>query len=254
VTSRVHASRFLVWTAADDYICAMCGRVIQSSGPLRYAIVDGMNVRDSRVHNYPPRWNAAPSQELLVVRRNHQTGDVSLDPLRWGLIPYWCSDPKGGRRPINAKCETVRDLPTFRDAYRRRRCIVPVDGFFEWKAIKGQKAKQPYAIAMKDGAPFGIAGIWENWKDPTSGEWVRTFAIITTDANELVDDIHDRMPVVLSRYDYARWLGEEPDPRDLMRPFPAELMRMWPISTRVNKPENDDPSILDPVQLTTDAA
>jgi putative SOS response-associated peptidase YedK len=126
----------------------------------------------------------------------------------------------------------VRDLPTFRDAYRRRRCIVPVDGFFEWKAIKGQKAKQPYAIAMKDGAPFGIAGIWENWKEPGSGEWIRTFAIITTDANELVADIHDRMPVILAPVDYARWLGEEPDPRDLMRPFPADLMRIWPISTR----------------------
>jgi hypothetical protein len=119
-----------------DYIRAMCGRVIQSSGPLRYAIVDGMNVRDSRVHNYPPRWNGAPSQDLLVIRRNHKTGEVSLDPLRWGLIPYWCSDPKGGRKPINAKCESVRDLPTFRDDYRKRRCIVPVDGFFEWKAIK----------------------------------------------------------------------------------------------------------------------
>jgi putative SOS response-associated peptidase YedK len=244
----------LAWTVADGYICGMCGKVIQSSGPLRYAIVDGMNVRDSRVHNYPARWNAAPSQELLVIRRNHQTGDVSLDPVPWGLIPYWCSDTKGGRKPINAKCETVRDLPTFRDAYRRRRCIVPVDGFFEWKAIKGQKAKQPYAIAMKDGAPFGIAGIWENWKDPAAGEWMRTFAIITTDANGLVADIHDRMPVILSRYDYARWLSEEPDPRDLMRPFPPELMRMWPISTRVNKPENDEPSILDPIQLTTDAA
>jgi putative SOS response-associated peptidase YedK len=119
------------------------------------------------------------------------------------------TNPTGGRKPINAKCETVRDLPTFRDAYRKRRCIVPVDGFFEWKAIKGQKAKQPYAIAMNDGAPFGIAGIWENWKDPASGEWIRTFAIITTDANELVADIHDRMPVILSRSDYARWLSEE---------------------------------------------
>jgi putative SOS response-associated peptidase YedK len=90
----------------------MCGRIIQSSGPLRYAIVDGMNVRDSRVHNYPPRWNAAPSQELLVIRRNHKTGEVTLDPLRWGLIPNWCKDPTGGRKPINAKCETVQDLPT----------------------------------------------------------------------------------------------------------------------------------------------
>ena len=129
-----------------------------------------------------------------------------------------------------------------------------MDGFFEWKAIKGQKAKQPYAIAMKDGAPFGIAGICENWKEPASGEWIRTFAIITTDSNELVADIHDRMPVILARADYARWLGEEPDPRDLMRPFPADLMRMWPISTRVNKPENDDPSIIEPIELATDAA
>jgi putative SOS response-associated peptidase YedK len=232
----------------------MCGRIIQSGGPLRYAIVDGLDVRDSRLHNYPPRWNAAPSQELLVIRRNHKTGEVSLDPLRWGLIPYWCKDPRGGRKPINAKCETVRDLPTFRDAYRMRRCIVPVDGFFEWKAIKGQKAKQPYAIAMKDGAPFGIAGLWDNWKQPTFGEWIRTFAVITTEANEMVADIHDRMPMILAPGDYARWLGEEPDPRDLMRPFPAGLMRMWPISTRVNKPENDDPSIIEPIELSSDAA
>jgi putative SOS response-associated peptidase YedK len=232
----------------------MCGRVIQSSGPVRYAILDGLETRDSRVHNYPPRWNAAPGQDLLVIRRNHETGALSLDPLRWGLIPNWCKDPKGGRRQINAKCEAVRDLPTFREAYRKRRCIVPVDGFFEWKAIKGQKAKQPYAIAMRDGAPFGLAGIWENWKELASGEWLRTFAIITTEANELVATIHDRMPVILAPGDYARWLGEEPDPRELMRPYPADLMRMWPIATRVNKPENDDASIVEPVELATDAA
>jgi putative SOS response-associated peptidase YedK len=106
---------------------------------------------------------------------------------------------------------------------------------------------------MKDGAPFGIAGIWENWKEPASGEWVRTFAIITTAANELVADIHDRMPVILAPDDFARWLREEPDPRDLMRSYSADLMRMWPISTRVNKPENDDPSILQPVELAASA-
>jgi putative SOS response-associated peptidase YedK len=230
----------------------MCGRVIQSSGPLRYAIVDGMNVRDSRVHNYPARWNAAPSQELLVIRRNHKTGEVSLDPLRWGLIPYWSKDPAGGRKPINAKRETVHDLPTFRDAYRKRRCIVPVDGFF----VEGhQGAEGQTAVChCQDGAPFGIAGIWENWKQPASGEWIRTFAVITTDANELVADIHDRMPVILAPGDYARWLGDEPDPGELMRPFPADLMRMWPISTRVNKPENDDPSIVEPIELAPDAA
>ena len=113
-------------------------------------------------------------------------------------------------------------------------------------AIKGERAKQPYAIAMKDGAPFGIAGIWENWKDPWDGAWVRTFAILTTEANDLVAEIHNRMPVILSPTDYE--LGEDPDPRDLLRPFPALAMRIWQISTRVNKPENDDASIMDPVQ------
>jgi putative SOS response-associated peptidase YedK len=117
----------------------------------------------------------------------------------------------------------------------------------EWKAIKGQRAKQPYAIAMKDGSPFGIAAIWENWKEPASGEWIRTFAIITTDANELVSDIHDRMPAILSRTDYTQWLSEERDPHELLKPFPSAAMRMWPISTRVNKPENDEPSILEAV-------
>jgi putative SOS response-associated peptidase YedK len=100
----------------------------------------------------------------------------------------------------------------FREAYRQRRCIVPVDGFFEWKAIKGQKAKQPYAIAMEDGKPFGIGGLWENWKDPTSGEWIRTFAVITTEANEMVAQIHNRMPLILAPSGYARWLSDQPDP------------------------------------------
>src|SRR3954449_9589067 len=104
----------------------MCGRVIQNSGPLNFAFVDGMNVRDSRVHNYPPRWNAAPSQDLLVIRRNHRTGEVSLDPLRWGLIPNWCNDPQGGRKPINAKCESVHTLRTF------AMLIAQDDASFRW--------------------------------------------------------------------------------------------------------------------------
>jgi len=113
------------------YRLRMCGRVIQSSGPLRYAIVDGLDVRDSRLSNYPRRWNGAPSEELLVIRENHKTGQRSLDLLQWGLIPHWCKDPTGGRKPINAKSETVAHLPTFREAYRKRRCILPVDGFYE---------------------------------------------------------------------------------------------------------------------------
>jgi putative SOS response-associated peptidase YedK len=222
----------------------MCGRIIQASGPLHLAIVDGVDVRDSRLASVPRRYNGAPSQELLVIRQNHQTGERSLDLLTWGLIPHRCRDPSGGRRPINARAETVASLPTFRDAYARRRCIVPVDGFFEWKAIKGRTARQPFAIAMRDGTPFGVAGLWENWKSRETGAWVRTYAIITVPANELVATIHDRMPAILHREDYDRWLGIEPDPHDVLRPFPAPLLRMWPISMRVNSPMNDDQELL----------
>ena len=147
----------------------MCGRVIQSSGAVRLAIVDGLDVTDSRLAKVRPRYNAAPSQALLVIRQNHKTGERSLDLLKWGLMPHWCQDVKGGRGPINAKAESVSRLPMVREASARRRCIVPVDGFFEWRAIKGARAKQPYAIAMKDGSPFGLAGLWENWKNQSTG-------------------------------------------------------------------------------------
>ena len=223
----------------------MCGRIVQSSGPLRLAIVEGLDVSDSRLGNVPRRYNAAPSQELLVIRQNHKTGERSLDLLKWGLIPHWCIDPRGGRRPINAKAESVSRLPTFRDAYALRRCIVPVDGFFEWRAIRGAGGKQPYAIAMKDGSPFGLAGLWENWRNPNTGEWERTFAVITVPWNELVGKIHNRMPAILEPKSYDRWLSLEPDPCDLLISYPADAMTIWPISTRVNKPDNDDPSIQD---------
>ena len=223
----------------------MCGRVIQSSGPLRLAIVEGLDVSVSRMGNVRPRYNGAPGQELLVVRENHKTGERSLNLIKWGLIPHWCKDPKGGRWPINAKAESVSRLLTFRDAYAQRRCIVPVDGFFEWRATKGARAKQPYAIAMKDGSPFGLAGLWENWRNPNTGEWERTFAIITVPSNTLVGQIHDRMPAILEPLSYDRWLGPETDPRDLLITYPSEPMTMWPISTRVNAPANDDPSLLD---------
>jgi putative SOS response-associated peptidase YedK len=133
----------------------------------------------------------------------------------------------------------------FRDAYARRRCIVPVDGFFEGRAIKGARAKQPYAIAMREGSPFGLAGLWENWRNPSTGEWERTFAIIRVTSNTSVGQIHDRMPAILEPASYDRWLSLEPDPLELLITYPSEPMRMWPISTRVNTPENDDPSLLE---------
>jgi putative SOS response-associated peptidase YedK len=212
---------------------------------LRLAIVDGLVVSDSRMRNVPPRYNAAPSQELLVIRENHKTVERSLDLIKWGLVPHWCTSPSGGRRPINAKAESVSTLPMFREAYALRRCIVPVDGFLEWRAMKGAGRKQPYAIAMKDGSPFGLAGLWENWHNPNTGEWERTFAIITVSSNSLVGQIHNRMPAILQPGSYERWLSLEPDPHELLITYPSEPMTMWPISTRVNKPENDDAALLD---------
>jgi putative SOS response-associated peptidase YedK len=226
----------------------MCGRVTQRSGELPGLVTIMGDGRDSRVKDAKDyvRYNGAPSQDFWIVRKHPKSGEYQRDRMTWGLIPYWCKDRMGGRKSINAKAETVASLPSFRDAYARRRCLLPVDNFFEWKAIKGQP-KQPYAIAMKSGEPFALAAIWENWGVPGTEEWMRTFCIITTTANELLSEIHDRMPVILPPAAYDRWLANvEPAPRDLLVPFPSEPMRMWPISARVNKPENDDPSILGP--------
>jgi putative SOS response-associated peptidase YedK len=140
-----------------------------------------------------------------------------------GLIPYWTNDSKGGRKPINAKAESVASLPSFRDAYRKRRCLLPVDNFFEWKASRGASAKHPLAIGMKSGGPFALAAIWENWKTSHTQQWARTFAVITCPANQLVTDIHDRMPVIIPPAAYDRWLSDI-EPRAIcwcpMRPSP----------------------------------
>lgn len=229
----------------------MCGRITQKSPPdqLRLTILMG-TPDDPRVMNAKARYNGAPSQELLVIRKHPKTGVYQQDLLRWGLIPNWIKEANPKTKPINATAERVASAPMFRQAYAKRRCIVPVDNFFEWKAIMGGP-KQPYAIGLKSGLPFGIAGIWEGWKHPATGEITRTFCIITCPTNELVASIHNRMPVILTPETYERWLANiEPDPRDSLVPFAAELMMMWPISTRVNKPEHDDPDILDPLEPT----
>jgi putative SOS response-associated peptidase YedK len=226
----------------------MCGRITQKSNPNQLGLKIVNLIEPLYANNTPPRYNGAPGQEHWVIRQNPKTGERTLDRLWWGLIPYWNKDEKGGRKPINAKGETVATLPTFRDAYAKRRCILPIDNFFEWKAIKGEKVKQPYAIAMKSGEPFGLAAIWENWQRPGTDEWVRTFAVITCPANELMSEIHDRMPVIVPPASYDRWLSSvEPDPRDLLIPFSSERMNIWPISTRVNKVTNDDQDLLAPL-------
>jgi putative SOS response-associated peptidase YedK len=226
----------------------MCGRITQKSNPQKLGL--GLTTLTLvEPLQAPSRYNGAPGQEHWVIRRNPKTGEPTLDRLWWGLIPYWVKNANGGRKPINAKCESVASLASFRDAYKRRRCLLPIDNFFEWCAIKGAKAKQPYAIGMKSGAPFALAAIWENWQRPGTDEWLRTFAVITCPSNDLVSAIHDRMPVIIPPDAYDRWLANiEPDPRDLLVAYPNEPMTMWPISTRVDKPENDDAAILESIE------
>jgi putative SOS response-associated peptidase YedK len=227
----------------------MCGRITQKSDPEQLALRIVTLIRPLHAGNTPPRYNGSPGQEHWVIRQSAKTGERSLDRLWWGLIPHSCRDDKGGRKPINARAETIATLPTFRDAYRRRRCLVPVDSFFEWEAMRGAKARQPYAIAMRSGEPFALAGIWENWQRPDTGEWMRTFAIVTCPANELMADIHERMPVIIPPESYDRWLGTlDPNPLDLLAPYPSGPMTMWPVSMRVGKPANDDASILNALE------
>jgi putative SOS response-associated peptidase YedK len=224
----------------------MCGRITQKSPPNRLGLKIATLVEPQFEHQ--PRYNGPPGEEHWLIRQHPKTGERTLDRLWWGLIPYWCKDANGGRKPINAKAETVASLPTFRDAYQRRRCLLPIDNFFEWKAVKGARAKQPFAIGMRSGEPFALAGIWENWQRPGADQWVRTFCIITTTANELVAGIHDRMPVIIPPESYDHWLSTlDPDPRGLLVPFPSAPMIKWPISIRVNKPENNDATILDEI-------
>jgi putative SOS response-associated peptidase YedK len=225
----------------------MCGRITQKGGELRGFVT--VSLIEEVV---PPRWNGAPSQAFWVIRRHPATGEYRRDRLVWGLIPYWVKEPDGGRKPINARAENIASLASFRAAYAKRRCLIPIDNFFEWKAIKGQKARQPYAIAMKDGEPYAVGGIWESWNQPETGELIRTFAIVTTRANEIVGTIHDRMPVIVARENYDRWLSPiEPDPSDLLAPYPSEPMTVWPISMKVNSPRNDAPDILDRIETET---
>lgn len=231
------------------YIDGMCGRITQKSNLKALGL--GL-VEPAADTPFTPRYNGAPGQMHWVIRQHPETGARSLDPLFWGLIPRWVKEANGGRKPINAKAETVAALPSFRDAYKKRRCIVPVDSFFEWKPIPGSRAKQPFAIGMRDARPFALAGIWENWKRPDTEEWVRSFCVITTEANAVLADVHDRMPVILPPAAYDHWLSPlDPDPRDLLKPYDAGLMLKWPISTRVGKPSEDDAGILEPVPSAT---
>ena len=222
----------------------MCGRYRRTTAEEELARRYQIPIPPQR--DLPISWNIAPSQDVLAIRYNPKTRQRSLDALRWGLIPYWAKDPKIAYRTINARAESVDTAPSYREAFKKRRCLIPADGFYEWKKVVGGKI--PYAIGMKDDSPFVFAGLWEGWKDPATDEWLRTCTIITGEPNELVARIHTRMPVILPEEDHAKWLGEaeDGDLKVLLKPFPADRMRVWEISPRVNSPENNDRSVLSP--------
>lgn len=191
-----------------------------------------------------PRYNIAPSQALLAIRLDE--GQRRSVPLRWGLVPHWATDPKIAYKMINARGETVADKPSFRDAFKKRRCLIPADGFYEWKKLG--KAKQPYHIRRVEGRPFAFAGLWERWQPP-NGEPLETCTIVTTTANAVLAELHERMPVMLLPEAYAEWLDPtRPATRlkELIAPYPAELLVASPVSTRVNSPKFDDAACLQP--------
>jgi putative SOS response-associated peptidase YedK len=186
-----------------------------------------------------PRYNIAPSQPILVVPNN---GTHRVDYMIWGLIPSWAKDASIGNRMVNARAETLAEKPSFRSAYKYHRCLIFANGFYEWKPQSGSKSKIPHFIKLKSGTPFAFAGLWEHWQ-PADGSEVLSASIITTEPNELMASLHNRMPVILRSDVYAQWLDSEPQApirlQNLLVPFPASEMEAYPVSTVVNKPGND---------------
>lgn len=225
----------------------MCGRFTQHSGPVRYLEQFGRDWADAGVPNAPARYNIAPTQDALVLRRHPETGLAALSLLRWGLVPRWAKDLSFGGRTINARAETVASAPAFRGAWAgKRRCVVPVDAFYEW--LPGSKPKQPYAIAQANGAPLALAGLWDGWQDPATGGWVRSFTILTCAANAFMARLHDRMPVILPQADVRAWL-EGAGGTEFLVPYAADDLAAWPVSVRLNSPKNEGEDLIAPAPV-----
>jgi putative SOS response-associated peptidase YedK len=226
----------------------MCGRFMQNL--LEKDIRDYFDAQATEVIDEAarvPRYNIGPGQQILVVRSNREQ-QRSLDSLHWGLIPHFASDRKGAYRAINARSESIERTAMYRAAFAKRRCLVVAHAFYEWR--KEGKLKQPYAIAKQSGEPLALAGLWENWLDKSTGEWVRSVAIVTTAASAPLSRVHDRMPVLLDRASFARWLGEEPATVEQLKALLVPLeqgLELWPVDPRMNRVQVDEPSILEPV-------
>jgi putative SOS response-associated peptidase YedK len=190
-----------------------------------------------------PRYNIAPGTDIPAIRHSPD-GKRVMHLLRWGLVPHWAKDPSLGAKLSNARGETVAEKPSFRDAFKRRRCLVPADGFYEWKA-EG-RLKQPYYFSMKSGEPFALGGVWESWRAP-DGNILRTCCLITTGPNEIMLPVHDRMPVIISPDNYEAWLsGEADDALDLVRPYPTAGMQKWAVNKRVSRSVEEGPDLVLP--------
>ena len=230
----------------------MCGRFVQKTA---LGEIQVLFETTNPVPNMPPHYNAAPTDNLAVVRFNPQTRERALDLLRWGLVPLWAKDLSFGAKCINARSETVATNKVFRDAFERRRCLVPADGFYEWQKTGGKT--QPFAIVPAEGGIFAFAGLWERWKNPADGSIVRSFTIVTGLPNPPPRPIHKRMPVILPKAVWRLWLGEAEASRDellaLLSPYPAELMRVYPIGPAVGNVRNDTPDLLNPVVIESSA-
>lgn len=217
----------------------MCGRYASFLPP---EALRALFQTTNALTNHKPSWNVAPTTPGLVVRRHPESGERHLDELRWGFVPHYARDLKSTPRPINARAETVPTSGMFRAALASRRCLVPADAFYEWNATPG--GKQPYAVARANGQPLAFAGLWSGWRAP-DGEVLRTYAIITTTANDPMGWLHERMPVVLEPSDWPAWLGEAgADPVRLMRPAAPDVLRMWKVSRDVNSVRNNGPDLL----------
>lgn len=215
----------------------MCGRFAQSGPAERYAQLFGLEDRNRG--NLAPRYNVAPTQTTWACLLG-ASGRPDLAILRWGLVPHWSKGPDARYLMINARAETVQDKPAYRDAFRHRRCLIPADGFYEWKPENG---KQPYFIHRKDVGPMAFAGLWEHWRSLETGQVIDSCAIIVTDANALMRPIHHRMPVILEPGDFGRWLDPAEKDRGallaLLRPAPSEGLEAYPVATAVNSPKNE---------------
>ena len=224
----------------------MCGRFTQSASPevvaQQFALVEPPL--------FTPRYNIAPSQPIAAIRIAPDTTRRELVMLRWGLIPSWAKDPKIGNQCINAKAETVAEKPSFRSAFKKRRCLVIATGFYEWQ-VQG-RTKQPMWIGLRSQRSFAFAGLWEHWK-PAEGELLETCTIITTEPNDLMAPIHNRMPVILAPTAYDQWLDptfQQVEPlHALLRPYPSEELTAYPVSTMVNNTRHDVPQCLEPVSV-----